>query len=70
LLVGALHIADLGYFNLDRLAQESRRGVYWIIRLKAGTAVYTPTGERLDLLRWLRAQTEDQLDVTVMVGAQ
>lgn len=67
---GALHLADLGYFNLERLAQDSQRGVYWITRLKAGIAVYTPTGERLDLLRWLRAQTEEQLDVTVMVGAQ
>ena len=67
---GALHLADLGYFNLERLAQDNQRGVYWITRLKAGTAVYTPTGERLDLPRWLKSQGEGPLDLMVEVGAQ
>lgn len=67
---GALHLADLGYFNLERLAQDNQRGVYWITRLKAGTAVYTTTGQRLDLARWLKTQGEGQLDLTVVVGAR
>lgn len=67
---GALHVADLGYFNLRRLAQDDKRGVYWLTRLKVGTAVYTPAGERLDLVRWLKAQGEGLLDRPVLVGAQ
>lgn len=67
---GALHIADLGYFNLTRLADDHRRGVYWITRLKAGTAIYTAAGERLDLVAWLKVQGEAPIDQPVQVGAQ
>jgi hypothetical protein len=67
---GALHLADLGYFNLERLAQDNQRGVHWITRLKAGTAVYTTAGQRLDLARWLKAQGQGQLDWPVLVGTQ
>jgi hypothetical protein len=66
----SLHLADLGYFNLDRLAGDHRNGVYWITRLKAGTAIYTTEGERLDLVVWLRACGEAQLDEPVLVGTQ
>lgn len=67
---GALHVADLGYFNLERLAQDDQRGVYWLTRLKGGTAVYSPAGERLDLVRWLNMQGEGVLDQPVVVGMQ
>ena len=67
---GALHLADLGYFNLERLAQDNQRGVHWITRLKAGTAVYTTAGQRLDLACWLKAQGQGQLDWPVLVGTQ
>ena len=68
--VGALHIADLGYFNLTKLAEDDDSGVYWITRLKAGTAIYTEEGERIDLLPWLRAQPQAQGDHSVLVGAR
>jgi hypothetical protein len=67
---GALHIADLGYFNLTKLAEDDDRGVYWITRLKAGTAVYTEAGERIDLLPWLRAQPQAQGDHPVLIGTR
>ncbi len=67
---GALHLADLGYFNLERLAEDDRRGVYWISRLKAGVVVSTPEGQRLELAKWLNAQEEVRLDRRVLVGAQ
>lgn len=66
----ALHLADLGYFNLERLAQDDQRGVYWITRLRAGTAVYAPNGQRLDLVSWLKAQGEEVLDRSVLIGTQ
>jgi len=66
---GALHLADLGYFSLARLAEDERSGVFWIARLKAGTALYTLEGERIDLLAWLRAYPETEIDQAVQVGA-
>jgi hypothetical protein len=67
---GALHVADLGYFSLTKLAEDDSSGVYWITRLKAGTAVYTVEGERIDLLSWLRAQPQTQWELPVLVGAR
>jgi len=68
--VGALHLADLGYYNLRRLAQDHRDGVFWITRLKTGTALYTPEGKRLDLPAWLRAHPEAEFEEAVLVGAE
>ena len=65
---GTLHIADLGYFNLNRLAEDDRQGVHWLTRLKAGTAVYTLEGQPLDLVTWLESQAEGQLECAVLVG--
>ena len=67
---GALHLADLGYFNLRRLARDHRNGVFWITRLKAGTHLYTPEGQRIDLPAWLRAHPEAEFEQTVLVGAK
>jgi hypothetical protein len=67
---GALHLGDLGYYNLAKLAQDNQNGVYWITRLKVGTVVYTAQGERIDLLPWLRAQPHTRMDVPVLVGAR
>lgn len=67
---GALHLADLGYFNLTKLAEDNRTGVYWITRLKVGTVVYTAQGERIDLLSWLRAQPQTRLELPVLVGTR
>ena len=68
--VGALHIGDLGYFSLRKLAADSRDGVFWLSRLKAGTAVYTLEGDRLDLASWLAEQNEAQLDRPIVLGAR
>jgi hypothetical protein len=65
---GALQVADLGFFDLQALAADQQRGVYWITRLKFGTTVYDVSGRRLDVLPWLRAQGQAQLDLAVVVG--
>lgn len=51
---GALFIADLGYFSLPYLRTLGDDGVFWLSRLQVQTAVFTPDGQRLDLLAWLR----------------
>ena len=65
---GALRLADLGYFELDRFDKANREGVYWISRLKQGTVVYDERGQRLDLSAWLRADDSIQRDVTIQLG--
>jgi hypothetical protein len=67
---GALHLADLGYFSLERLSDDQRKGVHWITRLKTDTAIYTLAGERLDLVAWLDAQGETEVDQEVLIGAR
>jgi hypothetical protein len=68
--VGALRLADLGYFDLDSFVLDNQRGVYWISRLKTGTIVYDAMGSRLDLLAWLQASDEVQRDVPIQMGAK
>jgi hypothetical protein len=71
----ALFIADLGYFSLAHLGDLGAAGVFWLSRLQAQTAVFAPTGQRLDLIAWLQqhaatpASTRDQ-SVTLGVGQQ
>ncbi len=66
---GALRLADLGYFNLPVLATLSQQDVYWLTRLQAGTVIYRPSGERLDLLALLRPQDTATVDQEILVGS-
>jgi hypothetical protein len=43
---GSLRLADLGYFDLRAMAAADRRGTYWLMRLKAGTRLFTADGRR------------------------
>jgi hypothetical protein len=47
---GALQIADLGYFSLDRFAEITSGGGFWLSRLKVGTVLTDADGARLDVL--------------------
>jgi hypothetical protein len=68
LQAGALHVRDLGYFNLDVLQSIDVAGAFFLMRLMSGTAVYDLDGNRLDLLALLRDRSGD-LDMWVLVGA-
>ena len=46
---GALHVGDLGFFDMERFADWQRAGVEWVSRYKTGTALYSCTGQRLSL---------------------
>ena len=65
---GSLRLADLGYFNLKKMAQENAHGVYWITRFKHGTKLWDENGQALDLLAWLQSQTATQIDCQVKLG--
>jgi hypothetical protein len=66
---GALDLADLGYFELDRFAEAQKAGVYWLSRWKVCANAYWPDGQPIEMLRWLRDQEAALLDVPIQVGA-
>lgn len=67
---GSLSLADLGYFSLVEWAERDRRGQFFLTRYKVGTALYTPDGQRLDLVSSLSHVTEDKIERVVEVGVQ
>jgi len=67
---GALRLADLGYFALPVLADLDAQGVYWLTRLQVNTAMFTPQGERLDLLTWLRQTDAAEIDQDILLGQE
>jgi hypothetical protein len=65
---GALHLADLGYFNLDRLTEDDATGVFWITRLKLSTNVFAADGQPLDLEDWLTTNEVPVVERQVYLG--
>ena len=66
----SLHLRDLGYFELDTLALIDQRQAYYVSRLQQGTAVYDDQNQRLDLVKFLRQQTGNVVDVRVRLGTE
>lgn len=66
--VGALRLADLGYFNLQAFGKLGEAGVYWLSRLYLQTSVFDPAGKQLDLCRWLTQQGAQPIDQAVVLG--
>jgi hypothetical protein len=64
---GALHIGDLGFFDLSRFAQWSQAGVAWLSRYKVGTTLYRSSGEPLNVLAVLAGRSKP-LSLSVLVG--
>jgi len=69
-LAGSLLIRDLGYFDLQRLAERHRAGAYSLTRLHAGTALFTPSGQSLCLEQVLPARVGQMKQMHVLVGAK
>jgi hypothetical protein len=65
---GALYLADLGYFGLDRFQKFSAHGAYFVSRLKASTQVYGPDGRRVWDLASSLARQGAQVDLPVTLG--
>jgi hypothetical protein len=68
---GALRLADLGFFDLEVLAQLGAAHGYWLSRLHFTAAVYDADGRRWDVLHLLAAPgAVAQVDLPVTLGAQ
>jgi len=66
----ALRVADLGFFDLEVLAQTTAQDGYWLSRLHFGTAVYDGDGRRWEVLDLLAAQGTAQVDLPITLGVR
>jgi hypothetical protein len=64
---GALLLEDLGFFSGARLQDSIDQGVYVLTRVQAWTAFFDRGGRRLDLVKLLRRQVGDALDLPVLI---
>jgi hypothetical protein len=67
---GTLHLADLGFFSLQRLQTLHEQGVLWLTRVQVRTALFDTSGQEWTLAAFLSRQASDTVDVPVTLGAQ
>lgn len=68
---GALRLADLGYFSLDRLQALEHNGSFWLSRLKLGTSLFDEQGQAFDVLDRLKQAEkagQQHLEARVQMG--
>ena len=66
----ALRIADLGYWELDRMHHLSLRGCFWLSRADGQTAVQSADGCWWSVAELLLKQESTTLDMAVRLGKQ
>jgi hypothetical protein len=67
---GSLRLADLGFFDLQRMSQDTEQGIFWISRVPAKLTVHGARRSAKNIADWLRGQTSDQIDTIVSVGTK
>ncbi|MGI0021145.1 MAG: IS4 family transposase [Nitrososphaera sp.] len=67
---GTLHLADLGFFSLQRLQTLHQQGVSWLTRVQVRTALFDASGQEWTLAAFLSRQASDTVDVPVTLGAE
>ncbi len=68
LAAGALYLADLGYFSLERLRQIADQDAFFLLRLQAQTTVFDAAGRRWDDVVALLAMQDAHVDLPVTLG--
>jgi hypothetical protein len=66
---GGLQLADLNYFSLTKFADWQACGAYWMSRLKSGTQVFRARGPKIDLVSYLKAAGQADVDIDVELGS-
>jgi hypothetical protein len=66
---GALHLADMGFFQLERLRQENEQGVLWISRIPAGTLIEVD-GVQQSIGAYLSTCKTNRMDIQVFLGVE
>ncbi len=67
---GSLTIADLGYFCLETFLAIAKKSAYFLSRYSYPTALLDLSGEKIDLVKFLQAQTEDLQELCVLLGSR
>ena len=67
---GSLRLKDLGFFDRDMLARDSRAGVHWISRLPSNVMLRAGGGSLESITAFLQRQSGDAVDESVQVGRQ
>lgn len=67
---GALYLADLGFWCLDRLRQFTNQGIHWISRIPSSATLCVGEGVRQKLAEFLQGQTVNRVDVPVLLGEE
>lgn len=67
---GSLRLKDLGFFDLDLLAQDSQAGVHWISRWPSHVTLRCGAQPAEALAAFWQRQTGDALDQPVTLGQQ
>jgi hypothetical protein len=66
--VGALRVADLGYFQLEHLAESDRQGAYFLSRFQPLTVVYDDQGTKWSFLSHLLSRCGPRVDLAIRLG--
>jgi hypothetical protein len=66
---GALRLADMGFFCLERLRQENEQGIYWITRIPAGTLIEVD-GVQQSIGTYLSSCTANRVDMLALLGKE
>lgn len=67
---GSLILMDLGYFCLDAFAQIIKAQAYFLSRYHYPTALFTTTGQRIDLRQFLSHKGPDPIEIAVTLGSR
>jgi len=65
---GSLRVADLGFFQLERLAEFDRHGAYFLSRFQPLTVVYDDRGTKWSFLSHLLSRCGPRVDRAIRLG--
>jgi len=67
---GSLRLADLGFYNLQRLAELDHAQVYFLSKLRSTATITAPSLKRLDLASFVGQHATNGYDGWVLIGTQ
>jgi hypothetical protein len=65
---GSLLLRDLGYWSLIEMEKRTKRGEFWLFRVRARTNLSLADGRQIDVVDFLQQETAQQLDVRLHLG--
>ena len=69
---GALRLADLGYWGLDKLGELTEKKVHWLMRINSQVHLTDSEGQKWDIVDYAKKieKNVDQIDEYVLLGAR